>query len=289
MTTSVATRHSRLFAHSTWDAVPVVAGLAHLGYIAVLFVLFDRLPWWGVVLGGLGYAYLIAWNINSVSHNFIHNPYFAAPALNRAYSLVLSLCMAFSQVMYDWVHTRHHIGNMDRPGPDGSTIDPISIYRFGKDGAPENVWSYTFKSYLRDDPLFIWRAINKKSPADARFALLELALVVGLTIAAGIANWRFVASLLPFYYLGHSLSSLNGYYEHYRGNPDKPIAWGVSCYGKLYNWVWMNNGYHAEHHFRPRLHWTQMEKFRREIAPRQLEASVRVIKWPHHMGFFERD
>lgn len=141
-----------------------------------------------MVLAGLGYAYLIAWNINSVSHNFIHNPYFVSPALNRAYSLVLSLCMAFSQVMYDWVHTRHHIGNMDRPGPDGQTIDPISIYR----------------------------------------------------------------------------------------------------YGRLYNWLWLNNGYHAEHHFRPRLHWTQMKKFHRDIAQRQQAARVRVINWPHCLGFLDR-
>jgi hypothetical protein len=36
----------------------------------------------------------------------------------------------------------------------------------------------------------------------------------------------------------HSISYLNGYFEHYAGNPDKPIAWGVSTYHKLYNWTW---------------------------------------------------
>jgi fatty acid desaturase len=288
MDSTVQTRSRLFLAHSGWDIVPVLAGLAHLAYLVTVFLLFDRLPWWGVVLAGLGYAYLIAWNINSVSHNFIHNPYFVSPVLNRAYSLVLSLCMAFSQVMYDWVHTRHHIGNMDRPGPDGQTIDPISIYRYGRDGAPENVWAYSFKSYLRDDPAAIWRAIRRKSPADARFALVELATVIALTVAAAILNWRFVLCMLPFYYLGHSLSSLNGFYEHYRGNPDLPIAWGVSNYGRLYNWLWLNNGYHAEHHFRPRLHWTQMKKFHRDIAQRQQAARVRVINWPHCLGFLDR-
>jgi fatty acid desaturase len=289
MSTITNSTSRSVLAHSTWDAVPILAGLAHLGYIAAVFVAFNHLPWWGVVMAGLGYAYLIAWNINSVSHNFIHNPYFVSPGLNRAYSLILSLCMAFSQVMYDWVHTRHHIGNMDRPGPDGTTIDPISIYRYGHDGQPENAWSYTFKSYLRDDPVFIWRAINRKSPADARFALIELGAVLLLLVGALILNWRFVLCMLPFYYLGHSLSSLNGFYEHYRGNPDKPIAWGVSCYDRFYNWLWLNNGYHAEHHFRPRLHWTKMKEFHIQIADRQREARVRVIKWPHYLGFMDRD
>ncbi len=288
MSTIANTPSRRFFAHSTWDALPIMAGLAHLAYIVGVFLAFDYLPWWGIVLAGLGYAYLIAWNINSVSHNFIHNVYFKAPWLNRAYSLVLSLCMAFSQVMYDWVHTRHHIGNMDRIGENGTTIDPISIYRHGRNGEAENVWAYTFKSYLRDDPVGIWRAINAKNPADARFALVELGVVVGLTVLVGILNWRFVVCMLPFYYLGHSISSLNGFYEHYRGNPDKPIAWGVSCYGRFYNWTWLNNGYHAEHHFRPRMHWTQMGRFHREIAERQREARVRVIKWPHYLGFLDR-
>ena len=57
---------------------------------------------------------------------------------------------------------------------------------------------------------------------------------------------------LPFWYLGHCFSYLNGYYRHYGANPDKPIAWGVSSYGKIYNWLFFYNGYHAEHHFRPK-------------------------------------
>jgi len=288
MSTVASSQPRRILAHSSWDIVPVLAGLAHLGYIVALFLLFDRLPWWGVILGGLGYAYLIGWNINSVSHNFIHNPYFVSPLLNRAYSLMLSICMVFSQVMYDWVHTRHHIGNMDRPGPDGETIDLLSIYRYGKDGQPENVWSYTFKGYWRDDPVLVWRGVAKKSRADARFALIELAVGLLLVAAAAVANWRFVVCLAPFYFLGHALSSLNGFYEHYRGNPDLPIAWGVSTYGWFYNWLWLNNGYHAEHHFRPRMHWTQMKRFHLEIAARQQEAGVHVISWPHYLGFLDR-
>jgi fatty acid desaturase len=70
---------------------------------------------------------------------------------------------------------------------------------------------------------------------------------------------------LPFFYLGHCFSYLNGYFRHYGANPDKPIAWGVSSYGKLYNWIFFYNGYHAEHHFRPKVHWTKMEQFQRQI------------------------
>jgi hypothetical protein len=80
---------------------------------------------------------------------------------------------------------------------------------------------------------------------------------------------------------------LNGYFLHYGGNPDKPIAWGVSSYDKWYNQLWFNNGYHAEHHFRPKLHWTKMEQFHQEILEQQKKEGVRVIKPPHALGFLD--
>ena len=91
----------------------------------------------------------------------------------------------------------------------------------------------------------------------------------------GILNWHFIVYFLPFWYFGHCLSYLNGYYLHYGGNPDVPIAWGVSSYHKLYNWLWFNNGYHAEHHYRPRVHWTQMKDLHREIDDKQKAAGTR--------------
>jgi fatty acid desaturase len=92
---------------------------------------------------------------------------------------------------------------------------------------------------------------------------------------------------LPFFYLGHCFSYLNGYFRHYGANPDKPIAWGVSSYGKLYNWIFFYNGYHAEHHFRPKVHWTKMEKFQRQIAELQKREGVRVINHAHMLGFLD--
>jgi len=94
---------------------------------------------------------------------------------------------------------------------------------------------------------------------------------------------------LPFWYLGHCFSYLNGYYRHYGANPDKPIAWGVSSYGKIYNWLFFYNGYHAEHHFRPKVHWTTMEKFHQSIEDLQKQEGVRTIKRAHMLGFLDPD
>ena len=139
----------RFFAHSAWDVLPVLMGLAHLAFVALLFFGFHRMPWALWIPLALVYSVSISWSINSVSHNFIHNPFFVSTALNRIYSFVLSLSDGFSQEFYHHVHLRHHVGNMDRIGANGTTIDPLSIYRHGSDGKPESPWTYTFYSYFR--------------------------------------------------------------------------------------------------------------------------------------------
>ena len=70
------------------------------------------------------YAVSLSWSINSISHNQIHNAYFSHRAMNRAFDLLLSVTIGFSQTLYRDIHNRHHRGNADLPGPDGHTIDP---------------------------------------------------------------------------------------------------------------------------------------------------------------------
>jgi fatty acid desaturase len=277
--------HSWLFKYSTWDAVPVAAALAQFAYLLFLFVAFPRLPWWLLIPMGLLWSISISWNINGISHNFLHNAYFRSSTLNRAFSILESVTLGFSQVFYEQVHKDHHKGNADLPDAAGQTRDPLSIYKHGHDGRPENPWTYTFLGYFRDDPKAIYRAIRRKGRALAYWGVFEIALFLALYVAAGIANWRFLLYFLPFYYFGHCLSYLNGYYLHFGGKPDVPLAWGVSSYHKLYNWTWFNNGYHAEHHYRPRVHWTEMRALHAQLAPEQAAAGTRVIDVPHALGF----
>ncbi|HEY7120158.1 MAG TPA: fatty acid desaturase [Tepidisphaeraceae bacterium] len=279
---------STFWAHSRWDVIPALAGLAHLAYVIFLFWAFPRLSWWALIPLGLVYSISISWNINGVSHNFLHNRFFRWGVLNRLFSLIESLTCGFSQVFYESVHRRHHMGNADRPDETGETIDPLSIYKHGHDGEPENPWTYVFLSYFRDDPRQIFRDVRRLfGPTIAWWGVLEIVAFMALYTVAGILNWRFICYFLPFYYFGHCLSYLNGYYLHFGGKPDLPLAWGVSSYHRLYNWLWFNNGYHAEHHYRPRVHWTRMKALHEELVDKQRDAGTRVIKPPHALGFLE--
>ena len=279
--------NSRIFAYTRWDFVPVAAALLHCAYFYGMFFLFPRLPLWVMLILGLIYSVSISWNINGISHNFIHNPYFRSPLLNRLFSILESITVGFSQVFYECIHMQHHKGNADRPNEAGETVDWISIYKHGHDGEPESALSYTFLSFFREDPKTVYRELKRKSSRDAFWGVAELTLFVANFVLLGILNWHYICFLLAFWYFGHCLSYLNGYYRHYGGNPDEPMAWGVSSYEKLYNWIWFFNGYHAEHHFRPKVHWTRMEAFRQQIREQQRRVGVRVIKPPHALGFLD--
>ena len=277
-----------LFAHSYWDVIPVLWGFVHFAYLIGMLATFRALPWWGNMLTGLFYAFSISWNINSVSHNFIHNAYFKSSVLNRMFSLLESITMGFSQTMYDYVHRQHHIGNNDRANENGETVDWISIYQHGKNGQPESALKYAFLSFFRDDPKRIVAGIRRLNPLLAEFAWFELSVVVLMFILLFLISWKLVLFFALFHYLGHSLTALNGYYEHLGANPEKPIAWGVSYYNRLFNWFWLFNGYHAEHHYRPKHHWTKMHELHVEIADKQRLAGVKVINWPQQFGFMAK-
>ncbi len=283
-------KHGKFWAYTPWDFFPALSGVLNFAFVICFYLAFAKwhFPWWALVCMGFTYSVSIGWNINSVCHNFVHNPFFTSNLLNRLFSLMQSFALGFSQVCYDAVHSRHHRGNSDRPGDDGDTIDWASIYRHGDDHEAESVWTYTFFSYIRDDPWAILRELRTRSASEARWGAAEIIGFMALYIGMFFVNWKFMLFFIPFYYFGHCLSYLNGYYLHYGADPDQPIAWGVSSYHKLYNWIWFNNGYHAEHHFRPKMHWTKMKEFQKQIAADQEAAGVRVIKPPHALGFLDR-
>src|SRR5437773_9484590 len=72
-------------------AIPVVAGILHCAYFFGMFYLFPRTPLWVMLIPGFIYSVSISWNINGISHNFIHNPYFRSPLLNRWFSVMESI------------------------------------------------------------------------------------------------------------------------------------------------------------------------------------------------------
>ena len=81
--------------YSKWDAVLIALSIAH----GALLVVAPSVP---VIAIGLW------WNANTVSHNFVHLPFFGSRNLNRLYSIYLSLLTGIPQGLWRDRHLAHH-------------------------------------------------------------------------------------------------------------------------------------------------------------------------------------
>src|SRR3954470_17348382 len=172
------TTNSKIFAHTRWDIIPTFAGLFQFAYFLAMYFLFPYTPLLIMLIMGFVFSLMINANINGVSHNFIHNPFFRSQFLNRIFGVIESVGCCFSQTYYDVVHMQHHKGNADRPDENGETIDWISIYKHGHEGHAEHPLKYSFISFFREDPKTVYRELKRKDRREAWLGILELAAFV---------------------------------------------------------------------------------------------------------------
>jgi hypothetical protein len=97
-----------LFRVSRWDALLAGAALVEGALLAVGVAGFRlgaaALPM--ALLGAMG----LWWTSNTISHNHLHAPLFRSRALNRAFSLYLSVLLGIPQSVWRERHLRHHAG-----------------------------------------------------------------------------------------------------------------------------------------------------------------------------------
>jgi fatty acid desaturase len=229
-----------------------------------------------------------AWNMQAISHNFIHNPFFASVWLNRAYSVLESLAIGVPHTVYHHYHMNHHWGDNDAKGPDGTTRDWSSIYRHGPGTDPEPFWRYILFSFFRVEVGPVLRVVRRHGRAHVLLTAVESLALGAFWVTMAVANWRyFVFFYLPSYYLGWVISYAEGYLEHYGCQPGNPFANSVSSYNRLYNLLWFNNGYHQEHHWDPKVHWTRMRELSEELRPEMEANGTRTLQGPHLTAFLE--
>lgn len=128
-------------------------------------------------------------------------------------------------------------------------------------GVPQSLWRarhFWHHAILPPPP----PTAQLRRPTAGPWLPVELGLIAALWLL--LLTQRptfFLLSYLPGYLLGLGLCQLQGHYEH------ATAAAGVSHYGWLYNWLFFNDGYHAEHHRHPSEHWTRLPQRQLPGAP----------------------
>ena len=138
---------------------------------------------------------------------------------------------------------------------------------------PLNILFALYLSALLGIPQSVWRerhlAHHAGAPPRFRFShqvaaeIMLIATIWGSMLA--FAPGFFLTVYAPGYILGLTLCALHGHYEHQNGRT-------VSHYGLGYNWLFLNDGYHAEHHANPQSCWAAL--------PALIHPDAVANRWP---------
>jgi fatty acid desaturase len=273
----------KLFAHTWMDGILVVLALIQIALLAVGVATATTLPLgWAVTLG-LALVFLMCTNYQCVAHNALHNPFFSSDRLNRIFSIVNTLCIGVPQSLYRVHHLHHHKYNNDaKDRVTGTTKDVTSTYRYGRDDSEEPIVTYAAIGFFRSSFRHMWDQAKSKGLLGLVFAE-SIALAAFVVLLAAI-DWRgFLFFYAPVWYLGQMAAMAENYLEHHGAIPGDRRTDSVSAYGRLYNLIWFNNGYHQEHHWRPQVHWTKVPELRDQLPP---ETARRVLRTAHWFNFF---
>lgn len=239
-------------------------------------------PVWADVLLFLFMCFVICTNYQCVAHNFVHNEFFAAPAANTAFSVTNTLALGFPQTIFHQHHLNHHRFNNAPFAKDGSLGDLSSLQRYSAEpGQDEPFLRYCLLSPLRADILTYARA-GVRRRMGPRLAL-EIAALAALWIVLALHSWTYLLFFyVPLVYVGHVMTYAEGYFEHHKTMPGDKMRNAVSSYGRFYNVIWFNNGFHQEHHCYPQVHWTRIPDYRDRMLP---DDDRRVVPFAHWTNF----
>ena len=160
----------------------------------LLYYLFPRTSLWVMVPLGLLYAFLHQRQHQRRLAQLHPQPVLplaaAQPALRRGRVRRLLL---LADLLRRGAHAAPQ-GQQRQAGRTGRDhrLDWISIYRHGHDDEAENVWSYTFLSFFRDNPAAISRELKKRGETEVRWGNIELAMfiLILITMASSAATAR---------------------------------------------------------------------------------------------------
>lgn len=300
----------KIWKHSPWDFMMLALSIAQFVVTLFLAVRWEHWSTFGRAASFVILTAMIVYNIIVVSHLFTHTHWFNSLQFNRLVSMLNSVNIGQSVQAYQLTHVRnHHRYNNDRQGLDGNTKDASSTFR-GASG-DEHISALRYAVFGAVETLIgvgrsllsitrLWRVgahehellslAAKTSPRRAtelrQIQLDRMVYFVAVCVFLAISWKWFLLCYLPAFFVSLALVNVQNYYEHYGALPENTYANSVSYYGRFYNLLTFNDGYHQEHHLRPLTHWTQMPRVRKENGNKLDQVERIVSPVPALLGAF---
>lgn len=258
-------------------------------------------------------VFMITYNIIIISHLFTHTAWFQSPILNSFVSMLNTINICQSVQAYHLKHVcNHHRYNNDQKDLYGKTRDLSSTFQKGIADQHATLFQYAFLGSilsllgtwreLLSSPRKLWcvgiheneilsllsNFSNKRKNQLHQLRLDRMAHFFGLSLFI-LISWKWtVLCYFPSFYLALLLVNIQNYYEHYGANPINRIANSVSYYGRIYNFLTFNDGYHQEHHLRCGTHWLLMPEVHKQYE-NKFKFNKRIISSvPAILGFLDR-
>jgi flavin-dependent dehydrogenase/fatty acid desaturase len=273
----------KLLAHSSKDSLLILLLPAQLALLVFGVVSFGALPAAATLGLGAILVFVACMNFQCTAHNFIHCPFFVRKRWNQMFSIGNSLGLGIPQSLYRVHHLNHHkYGNDAKDPKTGTTRDLSSTYRYSRHpDREESIFGYALLGSFRTGVGSLLDGARKNG--SLRLTALETAALILFVLLLFVLDHRgAIFFYLPVWYLGQAAAHAENFLEHHGAIPGSRLTDSVSCYGRLYNLLWFNNGYHQEHHFRPQVHWSRLRELRTAMLP---ESQRRVVEGAHWFNF----
>jgi len=275
-----------IFRHSRWDALSLAVIPFQVGCFVSFAVSFPGLS--PLALAALVPAlFALSLQSSGANHNHYHTAIFRVRWLNAAARIGFSM-VGGPKTPHNIGHGLHHATNRSWNGtsvlriiglnrPLHKQLLAFGIFLLESFGLKHVVLLILLRHWPADklaatvapeEHELATRVFRKlKERGTLRAAQLDIAAWVSFRILLCAIDWRFfLFYFVPVQFCIDTLRQAENYVQHWGAtDPEDPRRDSVSCYGKLYNWLTFNLGYHQEHHYRPGAHWLQLPRIREEL------------------------
>jgi Fatty acid desaturase len=178
--------------------------------------------------------------------------------------IAIGLWWTSNTVSHNFIHRSFFRGRLPRA--------IFSLYLTALLGYPQSIWAARHLAHHGG------RSNRVKTIRPELLTALEVLVTIALWAGLAIYATEFLLyAYLPGFATGMLICQIHGYYEHAGGR-------AVSYYGRIYNFLFLNDGFHIEHHERPNAHWSLLPRMRsQDTCEGSSSKWPAVLRWMSHI------